>query len=240
MVKRKGTALLMVYTDVGIEHDAEFNRWYNEEHIPERLSAPGFLDGARYEALKGGPGYLAVYELESAEALQSDEYLRMSNNPTPWTQRMSPNVVGRDMVRNVYAQIYPEGGDAPDTLGRGMAPALQIGRMEVPAELEAKYNDYYDNVRTPGNLQIPGCLFVRRYHAVEGSPKYLTMYEFEHEKVPGDPGLGETAHPGHHEPVHRRHLRPRARLPRRLPPSVPAPGLLRNREASSLSLVGEG
>ena len=27
-------------------------------------------------------------------------------------------------------------------------------------------------------------MFVRRYHAVEGEPKYLTMYEFEHEKVP--------------------------------------------------------
>ena len=65
-----------------------------------------------------------------------------------------------------------------------MAPALQIGRMEVPPDIEAKYNDYYDNQRTPRNLTVPGCLFVRRYHAVEGVPKYLTMYEFEHEKVP--------------------------------------------------------
>ena len=31
---------------------------------------------------------------------------------------------------------------------------------------------------------MPGCLFVRRYHVVEGNPKYLTMYELEHEKVP--------------------------------------------------------
>ena len=184
MVKKKGTALLMVYVDVDIENDAEFNRWYNEEHIPERLSAPGFLDGARYEALKGGPRYLAVYELESVDALHTDEYLRMSNNPTPWTQRMGPGTVGRGYVRNVYTQIYPDCGDDPDTTGRGMAPALQIGRMDVPANLEAKYNEYYDTVRTPGNLQIPGCLFVRRYHAVEGGPKYLTMYEFEHEKVP--------------------------------------------------------
>ena len=135
MVRKKGTALLMVYTDVDIEHDAEFNRWYNEEHVPERLSAPGFLDAARYEALKGGPRYLAVYELESVEALHSEEYLGMSNNPTPWTQRMSPNVVGRGTVRNVYTQIFPEGGDDPDTLGRGMAPALQIGRMDVPPDL---------------------------------------------------------------------------------------------------------
>lgn len=183
MVKKKGTALLVVLTDVGPEHDAEFNSWYNEEHLPERLSAPGFLDAARYEALRGGPRYLAVYELESVDALHTEEYMRMSNNPTEWTKRMSPNIVGRGTVRNVYTQIYPAESD-PHTLGRGMAPALQIGRMDVPQEVEAKYNEYYDTVRTPANLDIPGCMYVRRYHAVEGDPKYLTVYEFEHEKVP--------------------------------------------------------
>lgn len=183
MVKKKGAALLVVLTDVGPEHDAEFNSWYNEEHLPERLSAPGFLDAARYEALRGGPRYLAVYELESVDALHTEEYMHMSNNPTEWTKRMSPNIVGRGTVRNVYTQIYPAESD-PHTLGRGMAPALQIGRMDVPQEVEAKYNEYYDTVRTPANLDIPGCMYVRRYHAVEGDPKYLTVYEFEHEKVP--------------------------------------------------------
>ena len=183
MVKKKGAALLVVLTDVGPEHDAEFNSWYNEEHLPERLSAPGFLDAARYEALRGGPRYLAVYELESVDALHTEEYMRMSNNPTEWTKRMSPNIVGQGTVRNVYTQIYPAESD-PHTLGRGMAPALQIGRMDVPQEVEAKYNEYYDTVRTPANLEIPGCMYVRRYHAVEGDPKYLTVYEFEHEKVP--------------------------------------------------------
>ena len=41
MVTKKGTALLVVYADVDVEHDAEFNAWYNEEHVPERLSARG-------------------------------------------------------------------------------------------------------------------------------------------------------------------------------------------------------
>ena len=183
MVKKKGTALLVVYTDVAVEHDADFNAWYNQEHLPERLSAPGFLDAARYEALRGGPRYLAVYELESVEALQTDEYLRQRDNPTEWSRRVSPLMAAGGMIRNVYTQVYPSGNDA-DTLGRGMAPALQIGRMDVPPELEARYNEYYDTVRTPANLKLPGCLHVRRYHAVKGSPKYLTMYEFEHEKVP--------------------------------------------------------
>ncbi len=183
MAKKKGTALLVVFTDVDSEQDSDFNAWYNQEHLPERLSAPGFLDGARYEAVKGGPRYLAVYELESPEALQSSEYLRQSQNPTEWTKRVSPTAIGRGSVRNVYTQIFPIESD-PHTVGRGMAPALQIGRMDVPADIDAKYNEYYDTIRTPANLEIPGCLFVRRYHAVEGDPKYLTMYEFEHEKVP--------------------------------------------------------
>ena len=118
-----------------------------------------------------------------AEALQSDEYLRQRANQTGWSKRVSPLLPAGGMVRNVYTQIYPAESD-PHRLGRGMAPALQIGRMDVPPEIEDKYNYYYDNVRTPGNLEITGCMQVRRYQSVEGWPKYLTMYEFEHDKVP--------------------------------------------------------
>jgi hypothetical protein len=66
--------LLMVGTDVPADKEAEFNRWYNEEHLAERLSVPGFLNVARYEALKGEPKHLAYYELESVEVLESDTY----------------------------------------------------------------------------------------------------------------------------------------------------------------------
>ena len=66
----------------------------------------------------------------------------------------------------------------------GTLPRLPYGVRPVPAEIEAKYNEYYDNVRTPANLELSGCIAVRRYHAVEGGPKYTTVYEFEHETVP--------------------------------------------------------
>ena len=48
MANKKGTALLMVFVDIDTEQDADFNKWYNEEHIPDLLSLPGFLNGARY------------------------------------------------------------------------------------------------------------------------------------------------------------------------------------------------
>ena len=183
MVKKKGSALLMVFTNIDSEHDFEFNKWYVEEHLPERLSAPGFLDAALYQATKGSPRYLAIYELESLATMQTPEYLHMSQNPTEWTKRIGPSGAGHGVVRNICEQISPKESD-PDIMGRGMAPAIQVGRMIVPEEIESKYNDYYDSERTPRNMTVPGCLAVRRYHVVEGSPKYTTVYEFEHEKVP--------------------------------------------------------
>ncbi len=83
MVAMKGQGLLMVYTDVPGGHEDEFNRWYNEEHIPERLSIPGVLSAARYVAVRGGPKYLACYELAEAEAWHSDAWQDWLKNPTP-------------------------------------------------------------------------------------------------------------------------------------------------------------
>src|SRR5438046_3078494 len=87
MAAKKGTGLLMVWADVPADKEGEFNRWYNEEHLAERLAIPGFLNGARYEAVKGGPKHLAVYELESPAVLESPAYKKVAGNPTPWTTR---------------------------------------------------------------------------------------------------------------------------------------------------------
>jgi hypothetical protein len=64
MSKTRGTGLLMVWSDVDAEFEAEFNRWYDEGHISRLLQVPGFLSAGRYTAIRGGPKYLAMYELE--------------------------------------------------------------------------------------------------------------------------------------------------------------------------------
>jgi|SRR5580698_7654889 hypothetical protein len=65
IAKTRGTGLLTVWTDIDAEFEAEFNRWYDEEHITRLLEVPGFLSAGRYVALKGGPRYLVIYELAS-------------------------------------------------------------------------------------------------------------------------------------------------------------------------------
>jgi hypothetical protein len=178
MAAKKGDGLLMVLCEVPAEHDAEFNRWYNEEHIPERLSIPGVLNAARYEAVAGGPRYLACYELASPDAWYSDAWQKWLNNPTEWSKRMSPSVIGTAYIRNLYRRIHPQ--DVPaETAQADMSPVILVGRMSVPAELEDKFNDAYNNERLPLCLSIPGYIRARRFEAVMGSPKYTTVHEME-------------------------------------------------------------
>ncbi|HAL46483.1 MAG: hypothetical protein FI707_17220 [SAR202 cluster bacterium] len=186
MAAKKGTGLLMVWTEVPADLEEEYNRWYNEEHVAERLSVAGVLNAARYEVVTTGPKHLAMYELESPEVLETPEYLKLLSEPSEWSRRMSPNVIGTVFIRNVYRMIHPA-GLSDDAAQDGMAPALQIGRMDIPADREDEWNDWYDNVYVPNYEKVPGVIRGRRYIAVTGEPKYLTVYEFEHEKVSSGP-----------------------------------------------------
>src|SRR6476646_2066987 len=103
---KKGRAIYLVYTDlVDDRYDQEFNAWYSDRHLPQLKEIPGILDAARYVAVKGGPKYLAVYELESPEVIHSDAFV---NRPqTPQDQRMSPRAIGNNVARVLGEQIFP-------------------------------------------------------------------------------------------------------------------------------------
>ncbi|MBT3941948.1 MAG: hypothetical protein HOC77_08595 [Chloroflexi bacterium] len=101
---KNGTGLLLVMMDIDPEHEEDFNRWYDEEHVPERKAVPGFLTGRRYKAVEGGPKYLAIYEMDNPEVLESEAYKAVSGEgQSEWSKR----VVGRakNYVRNVYVEI---------------------------------------------------------------------------------------------------------------------------------------
>ena len=100
----KGSGLLLVMMDIDPEHEDDFNHWYDEEHVPERNAISGFLTARRYRAVEGGPKYLAIYEMDTPEVLDSEAYRYVSEEGrSEWTER----VVGRakNYVRNVYVEI---------------------------------------------------------------------------------------------------------------------------------------
>ena len=75
----------------------------------------------------------------------------------------------------------------PIIAGAPMAPVLQIGRMDVPPAVDREFNTWYNTIYVPNYEKVPGVIRGRRYRAVEGSPTYLTLYEFEHPKVSESP-----------------------------------------------------
>jgi len=96
--------LLLFMTDIDPSHESEFNRWYEEEHFAERRAIPGFVAARRFQALEGNPKYLAIYDLESPDVLQSAAYRHAAGaGKSAWTKRMETLFVnGR---RNVYVGI---------------------------------------------------------------------------------------------------------------------------------------
>ena len=186
MAAKKGRGLLMVYSNVSPEHDEEFNQWYDEEHIPERLSIPGVLNAARYTAVQGGPKYLACYELSEPEAWYSDAWQYWLENPTEWSKRMSPGVIGTSYIRNLYRLIYPS-DVSEETAQADMSPVILVGRMSVPPDLEDQFNEAYNTERLPTCYRVPGYVRGRRFEAVMGEPKYTTVHEMESLQVSKSP-----------------------------------------------------
>src|SRR5216684_7480214 len=106
-IMASGTGLLVVWTDIASEYEADFNEWYSKEHIPQLLGVPGFQTGRRYQAVEGSPKYMAIYQLADENVLKSDGFRAVRENPTAWTKKITPQF--RNTQRGVYRQILSHG-----------------------------------------------------------------------------------------------------------------------------------
>jgi hypothetical protein len=174
---KHGQGLLAVWMDIPAAMEADFNRWYNEEHLAERVGIPGFLNARRYVSLEGTPKYIALYETVDAQVLKSEAYLKVLHNATPWTQNIRPHF--QHFVRNEYELILSLG-----TPPNHAAPYMLTARLETDPEHEAEFNAWYNNDHLPALVSVPGVYAARRYRATAGAPKYLAVYELASRDVP--------------------------------------------------------
>jgi hypothetical protein len=180
MATPSANGLLAVWTDIAPEAEREFNEWYNSEHIPQLLGVPGFLSGRRYQAVEGEPKYLALYDLTDAEVLKSDAFRQVREMPTEWTKKMLP--LFRNTAIGTYRQIFSHG-----TRPAKDADFVLTVRLNIPAEKEQDFNEWYNVDHVPALVGVPGVYCARRYVAVEGDPKYLAVYEMNDARVPKTP-----------------------------------------------------
>ena len=112
-----GNTILVVMMDVEEGHEAEFHRWYNEEHLPERMEIPGYVSARRFR-LEEGNGvlkYLCIWEMDNASPLESEVYKMQRARPS-WI-RAEANKYITQRTRGLYKQIYPSHGAFEDHSG---------------------------------------------------------------------------------------------------------------------------
>ena len=171
--------ILAIWNDCAAGREADFEAWFQGEHLLERLAVPGFLFGRRHEAISGANRYFNFYLTESPAVLTSQAYLERLDNPTPMTRMIMSEVfinMNRTAVppqaaaRRVPRRLCGDGAfqrSAPDEaaltaeIDRLMADPAAVAGGEIwiatdpagqPVSMEEKLRG--------GDKKIAGCLMV--------------------------------------------------------------------------------
>ena len=150
-----GKGMLLTSMNIDAIHEAEFNRWYDREHLEERVAIAGFLEARRYVAHDGNPKYLSLYSTETFEVLDSPAYRTALANQTAWSKA---NIARFENMIRAVARITL-------SRGTGRGAALGIVRLRPPAggedKLRTAFGEQFDPAQLDGIISL---------HLIESDP----------------------------------------------------------------------
>jgi hypothetical protein len=152
-----GNAAVVMWWNVADEYRTEFHEWHSKEHLPERLSIPGFHRGSRWQR-EGNGDFFVMYELESYDTLTSDAYLARLNNPTPWSTKMMPRHSG--MIRSQSRIVASN--------GCGIATYMETLRLSPVPGREAELEQF---LRTSLNASLEQVGVIGAHLVITDTPK---------------------------------------------------------------------
>jgi len=114
-----GKGMLLTSMNIDDADDEDFNRWYDREHLEERVAIEGFIEARRYVAHSGSPKYLCLYSTETIEVLDSPAYRARLANATDWSKKSMARF--KNMIRAV-ARI---------TISRGQGRGAVLGIVRL-------------------------------------------------------------------------------------------------------------
>jgi hypothetical protein len=162
----RGGSILFSEMAPGASFADEFERWYDEEHIPIRMRCPGFRSAQRYSRTDGA-GYLAVYEMDNLGVLASDDYKVIKEQPSDRTAWMLSHVTG--FTRYLANETFCRDRTPPAEAALD-APLLYAVSFNVPPEGRAEFDAWYETEHIPMLMECPDWLMVRRLQVVDGVP----------------------------------------------------------------------
>jgi hypothetical protein len=123
-----GDGFLAIWSDIEPAAETDYLHWMTREHAIERVGIPGFLAMRMFRALDvDARRYFILYELENAGVVGGPEYLARLNQPTPWSQRIMPQL--RNFARG--------GGHVAAASGTGRGGFIAPLRLDAAAAARA-------------------------------------------------------------------------------------------------------
>ena len=110
-----GTGMLLTSMNIDASDEADFNRWYDREHLEERVAIEGFLEARRYVAHAANPKYLSLYSTATLDVLDSPAYRARLANQTEWSRRTMAHF--KNMLRVVARITISKGTGRGAVLG---------------------------------------------------------------------------------------------------------------------------
>lgn len=129
--------VLAVWNDVDPEVEEDYEAWYQQDHLRDRLGVPGFRTARRHRRSSGlGRQYFTFYAVDSLDVLASPAYVERLRDVTDWTQRIMPHF--RHLIRAACAVALDMGNGTAGTVGTVLldgipADARQPAREAVAA-----------------------------------------------------------------------------------------------------------
>ncbi|KAI1791179.1 hypothetical protein LXA43DRAFT_889517 [Ganoderma leucocontextum] len=188
--------LLFVFSEPGPNlTDAEFNDWYDNEHVPLRMAIPTFHRTTRWAAADDKhPQYLATYDVDSCDVFDQPPY----NTLVHTRSERERGVIARAELldRRTYDLFEPDIVPAAEGYDeRAPGPYFITLQASVRPELEDDLNRWYREEHIPLLAKVPGWRRSRRYVLRDGGlasgtgaeelrakrrpPKYLAVHEWE-------------------------------------------------------------
>lgn len=128
--------LLCIWTDVDPEHELDFNRWYDTEHMQERVAIPGFQNARRFAATSPCPRpYLALYYTDDLAVFRSQAYGTAFANQTDWSKQNFTRMRGTQ--RRVGRLTVEAGAGEGGALALFVVPEAKLAERDAWPRLAA-------------------------------------------------------------------------------------------------------
>jgi hypothetical protein len=138
--------MLVIWNGITVDGEAEYYRWHDGEHIPERLSVPGYRRGRRLVHVARPREYLTLYETAGVEVFGSPAYQAQLARPTPWSQAIGRHF--RDMVRRVFRVVA--------ATGRGEGGVILAARFALDPTRSPAFADWTRRALLPAITAAAG------------------------------------------------------------------------------------